>query len=414
MEIQMDTPIETGTTPHPTRPTHPPRPATARLTLLVALAIPWLLAAPGAAQAPPPSCADVPARQALDFWVGDWRVVTSEGQQVGTNRIEKLHGGCLIEENWTSAGDGSSGQSMNFLDPATGRWTQVWVGAEGSVVRYSGAVEGGVLRYVGEEVRPDGGRLAGRATLTPMDDGRLRHVIERSDDGTAWRVVFDAIYEPMAAGEATAAAPAPVAPSAAPETPGAALATGAAPSPAAPPAPAALATPAEPSAPQPSETQRGAVVARSGAAPEADLAPTQLQSPLVLEVPIGPVESVPRGYSWSTSETGRFTAEGATVRRLTFTREERRGRVDLVVVVTLYADGFLSHGALDLTLLDAGTEIATAGVGEFAMGRSVGSQSSGQGIEKRVVFELDRETFERIFDGGDERPILRIVLTVTD
>lgn len=151
------------------------------------------------AQAAPPACADVPGFAELDFWLGEWVVRVGE-QEVGRNRIEKVLGGCAVEEHWTGAG-GQRGQSLFYFVPALEEWRQVWVtetatGTGG--VKEKRLVErlaGGGVRFQGEVPVAGGGSYLDRTTLTPLDGGRVRQHIEISTDGGAtWRTTFDAVY----------------------------------------------------------------------------------------------------------------------------------------------------------------------------------------------------------------------------
>src|SRR6185436_3374120 len=65
----------------------------------------------------------------FDFWVGDWRVVRTgtDAPQVGTSRIELVHSGCVVLENWTSGSSPYAGQSFNTYNTALKRWEQYWV-----------------------------------------------------------------------------------------------------------------------------------------------------------------------------------------------------------------------------------------------------------------------------------------------
>jgi len=153
------------------------------------------------------------------------------------------------------------------------------------------------------------------------------------------------------------------------------------------------------------------VVAISAQAPEDELPPekrpkTHLQSPMVLEVPVGPVEDLPRGYSWTTAETAQYVTEGASIRKLIVTR---RGS-DLEVTAVLHGEGYLQHADLQVELLSGGETVASAALSDFALGRSLLAQNRGDGLEKDLVLELGREAFERVF-GAEERPVLRLVLT---
>ena len=140
-------------------------------------------------------CVNDARYRAFDFWVGDWDVFSGT-QQIGHNRIERLLEGCLVMENWTD-GYGSSGKSLNYFDPAVGKWKQNWVDENGGVVWYEGEVKDGEMRYAGENITPDGKRKLTHCRLTPLADGTVHHVIETSqDDGKTWTKAFDAIYRP--------------------------------------------------------------------------------------------------------------------------------------------------------------------------------------------------------------------------
>ena len=137
----------------------------------------------------------------LDFWLGEWEVRTPQGQRVGVNGVQRLVGGCLILENWTSA-SGSGGKSMSYFDPSDGLWKQHWVDEHGQIVRYEGGIVDGAMRFTGRFVEVDGKTLRSRMSLTPLTEGRVRQRIEHSDDGgESWRVWFDGLYVPSAGAE---------------------------------------------------------------------------------------------------------------------------------------------------------------------------------------------------------------------
>ncbi|HSL83180.1 MAG TPA: hypothetical protein VLF66_10400 [Thermoanaerobaculia bacterium] len=378
----------------------------------LALAALFLLtpAPPARAQEAPPEaprpCEDDPVHDQLDFWLGEWRVVGADGQLLGHNRIEKRHGGCAVTEEWTSARSGVTGGSVNYVDPSEGRWRQVYVGSGGYVFDYEAELRDGAMRFEGRLLGPDGTARPTRMVLEPLGDGRVRQTIERSEDGGAtWTTDFVGTYEPVA-GRQAAIAPAPPPPAPAASEPGPVLQ----PKPAPVPAPAPEAAPAPEPEPSPALPPRQ-VVAISAQAPEEALPPekrpkTQLQSPMVLEVPVGPVENLPRGYSWTTSETAQYVTEGASIRKVIVTR---RGS-DLEVTTVLYGEGYLQRAELRAELLWGGETVASAALPEFALGRSLLAQNRGDGLEKKLVLELGRDAFERVF-GAEERPVLRLVLS---
>lgn len=174
-----------------------------RRGLAIAGAVLLATAGPLAGQSPTAStCEDTDSFHRLDFWVGDWEV-RSDGGKVGDNRIEKILGGCAIMEHWTSA-SGGRGKSLFYFLPATSEWKQVWVTPRAT--RPGGVKEktmvagydGPGVRFQGHVSLPDGGGYLDRTTLTPVDGGRVRQVIETSSDGgETWTERFDAVYVPV-------------------------------------------------------------------------------------------------------------------------------------------------------------------------------------------------------------------------
>jgi len=131
----------------------------------------------------------------FDFWIGEWDVFNPQGQQIGSNEIEKILNGCVLFENWTSARSGYFGKSFNYFDPSIGKWRQNWVDAAGGIVWYEGEVKDGAMHFTGENIPMTGAKQLARVTLTPLSEGRVHHVIEQStDEGKTWSVFFDGMY----------------------------------------------------------------------------------------------------------------------------------------------------------------------------------------------------------------------------
>lgn len=132
--------------------------------------------------------------RAMDFWVGDWNVFNPKGQQVGTNSIHPVDGGCVVQERWTDALGGTGG-SMNFFDTATGKVTQVWVDAQGNYLEMKGEAKDGSVVVAGNSVAPNGTKTLTKMTLTPLPDGRVRQFFETSaDEGKTWTPSFEGFY----------------------------------------------------------------------------------------------------------------------------------------------------------------------------------------------------------------------------
>jgi hypothetical protein len=159
------------------------------------------------AQSPPPATAPVskpaaspcaaPERRQFDFWVGSWTVKDPQGNPSGTSEITRDAAGCAILEHWSGAG-GAPGISLNYYDPATGRWHQHWVGGGGLAAHLEGAFKDGVMTMTGER-RDAQGAFTTRLRWTPQPDGGVRQEWDQSrDGGKTWQVQFVGLYRKTA------------------------------------------------------------------------------------------------------------------------------------------------------------------------------------------------------------------------
>lgn len=166
----------------------------------------WLaLALQGAAQAPvaaptpstpPPTCAS-DSHAAFDFWVGEWDVFPNGSDKpVAQSRIERLHNGCAIREQW-QVNSPAGGSSLTTLDAATGRWNQNWIGSDGVAVHFEGGMVGNAMVLTGywNNITGPGQHGLVRMTYTPLSDGAVRQHGELSlDHGLTWSTNFDFVY----------------------------------------------------------------------------------------------------------------------------------------------------------------------------------------------------------------------------
>lgn len=150
---------------------------------------------PQAGQEPEaPSCAKDPRYAQFDFWIGEWDVFNAQEALVGQNSIGKRIAGCMLFESWAGRG-GSVGQSINFIDPATGRWKQIWVDGRGGLIDVEGGLKDGSMVLEGIHVLADGSSEPFRGSWTPLTDGRVRQHLEQSrDGGKTWYTWFDGYY----------------------------------------------------------------------------------------------------------------------------------------------------------------------------------------------------------------------------
>lgn len=150
--------------------------------------------------APPAGCGYDEAFSDFDFWLGGWNVYARNGAFGGQNFIDKRSGDCLILEQWMSAG-GGDGSSMNFLDPRTSQWRQLWVGTN-NLIDYSGGLnEAGQMILEGQITyfNQQGSRQADfRGIWTPLDNGHvIQHFQQYDADNDVWNDWFIGTYVPI-------------------------------------------------------------------------------------------------------------------------------------------------------------------------------------------------------------------------
>ena len=137
-------------------------------------------------------CETEPHHQ-LDFWVGVWDVYNADGKHVGENTITAHQ--CMLYENWK--GDtGSRGMSLNFIDPATGLWTQEWADNSGGRITLRGRFQDGAMRMTGVHVMPYGGKRPFKGTWMLLEDGRVHQTFEEvAKKGEPYTIWFDGYYK---------------------------------------------------------------------------------------------------------------------------------------------------------------------------------------------------------------------------
>jgi hypothetical protein len=147
---------------------------------------------------PPAPCAEPEFRQ-LDFWVGEWDVypAANPGRLVAHSRIESLHAGCVVREQWMPL-RGTGGSSLSYYDPGDTRWHQLWVGSAPGAVSFDGGLVDGAMSITGfwPGSGPNGEDGLTRMTYTANGEDEVRQHGEFSaDHGQSWTTSFDFTYK---------------------------------------------------------------------------------------------------------------------------------------------------------------------------------------------------------------------------
>jgi len=147
-----------------------------------------------AAQASPCQSID---HQAFDFWIGEWEVRLPNGQLAGHNSIRKIHGNCVVEENWTGVGV-SRGSSVNHFDPNTKKWKQKWLDNSGLNLEFIGEIKDDALTTFAETISPKTGDVVfNRMTIAKIDENNVSQIWEQSSNKESWQPVFEGHYKRM-------------------------------------------------------------------------------------------------------------------------------------------------------------------------------------------------------------------------
>ena len=142
----------------------------------------------------PMPCMENSKYQEFDFWLGDWEVFDVKGTKQGSNKIEKIYGGCLITESWTSVNN-TPGFSTNYYNPVTDKWAQRWV-SKGTIIEYEGGMNNGSMILEGTIYYHKSEKSAPfKGTWTLLEDGRVRQFFEQySQKDKKWLTWFDGYY----------------------------------------------------------------------------------------------------------------------------------------------------------------------------------------------------------------------------
>lgn len=130
----------------------------------------------------------------LDFWLGEWKVRDSDGDELGTSRVSAQEKGHLIVEKWTNH-LGGTGTSMNYFHPEDKKWKQHWVDDDGSILEMTGEFKDGAMRYAGTMRMKFGETFQTRMQLEPKTDGEVHQLIERFNaESSEWETYFQGTY----------------------------------------------------------------------------------------------------------------------------------------------------------------------------------------------------------------------------
>ena len=127
----------------------------------------------------------------FDFWLGEWDVTWGEDGK-GTNRVERILGEKIIQENF--AAPDFQGMSVSSYDPERKLWCQTWVDNNGTYLDFTGKFEDGKMTLSRDAI-VRGEACKQRMVWYDIQGDKLEWNWARSDDGgQTWRVLWQIHY----------------------------------------------------------------------------------------------------------------------------------------------------------------------------------------------------------------------------
>lgn len=139
----------------------------------------------------------------LDFWLGGWDLSWPAEQTggnagetaTGSNRIERLFGQCVIEENFATDDAQFLGRSLSVFDEAAGLWRQTWVDSSGGYIALTGGKDGEDFELRTDPADRDGRLVVNRMVFSEITTDSLLWSWQTSpDDGATWRDLWTIDY----------------------------------------------------------------------------------------------------------------------------------------------------------------------------------------------------------------------------
>jgi hypothetical protein len=121
----------------------------------------------------------------------------AEGQQgSGTNKIRKVLGGCVIEENFSTVDQSFIGKSWSVYNSQKREWQQTWVDNRGGYLLFTGAITDGKMELRTQQFERKGKIYISRMVFENISENSLDWNWQRSEDnGKTWVDLWNIHYE---------------------------------------------------------------------------------------------------------------------------------------------------------------------------------------------------------------------------
>jgi hypothetical protein len=136
---------------------------------------------------PPPNPCKDPAVSQFDFWVGDWDLTWADTLH-GSNKVERIMGGCTVQENFYDPKMKFSGKSWTVYSVPAKRWMQTWVDSNGGYIALSGGMKGDSMILSTQMRETPQGKMVSRMIYYNIKKDSFDWSWEGSSDGgVTWK-----------------------------------------------------------------------------------------------------------------------------------------------------------------------------------------------------------------------------------
>jgi hypothetical protein len=149
---------------------------------------------------PRPAPCGGPEWRQMDFWIGEWDLTWPAWNRnpagTGTNRIEKILGGCVVEERFAANGPAPLvGRSVSTYEPRSKKWKQTWVDNQGSYLDFEGGLDGERMVLSRKGTNREGKPQMSRMVFLNITSDSLDWRWEKSEDvGKSWQLMWPIHY----------------------------------------------------------------------------------------------------------------------------------------------------------------------------------------------------------------------------
>jgi len=136
---------------------------------------------------------------AFDFWVGNWDLEWSgNDNQImkGTNSIEKILDGTVLQEHFEDPTSGFKGTSISVYDKKKNEWHQAWADNQGGYYNFIGELDGNkrIFKTIPKEI--NGKIIIQRMVFYDITETSITWDWESSmDNGKEWKLLWRINYK---------------------------------------------------------------------------------------------------------------------------------------------------------------------------------------------------------------------------